>query len=408
VDGINPAVSLTNPFPGGLNLPTRSSLGLLTRIGEGLRTGAAYPVSSYAWQWNLDVQRELPANSLLSVAYAANRGRHLQCPNQTCSDQLSAEVLQQFGSRLLGQVPNPFYGIINNPNSILSNPTVQLGQLHLLWPQYVGGSLHVPGVQNQRGFGHFDEEYPFKSYWDALLVSFEKRLSSGLQVLVAYTFSKSLTNADSFDSGWMAPVAGYQDVYNMRNEKSLSVEDTPHRLVLSHVYELPVGKGKAVGSDLPRAVNAIVSNWQVSGFLTLQNGTPLQINVTPDNSGKRSGLLRPNLASTPTLTEGSRGVRLDKWFDPSAFVAPASFTLGNAPRLLNIRGDGTKEYELSLAKFIPITERVRAEFRTDFFNAFNRPQFSNPNTTLGSAIFTRVTATAVPPRFIQFGLRVLW
>jgi len=244
-------------------------------------------------------------------------------------------------------------------------------------------------------------------------VSFEKRFSNGLELLLAYTGSKSLTNVDSFE-GWLANTPAYQDVYHVENEKALSSEDVSRRLVISHVYELPVGKGKHFASQLPTVINEIVGGWQLGGVITLSTGMPLFVNVNPDDSGKQGQnengeILRPNIVKTPTLTSGSRAQRVNEWFDVSAFAAPAPYTLGNAPRTLNIRSDGIKNYDMTLAKNFPIKgERVKLELRVDAFNAFNRPTMDLPNMTLGSPDFGTVGDVSQPPRHVQVGARIVW
>ena len=130
--------------------------------------------------------------------------------------------------------------------------------------------------------------------------------------------------------------------------------------------------------------------------------------ATPNNSGKGFGTLRPNLVGTPTATEGSRGDRIYQWVNPSAFALPAPFTLGNAPRNLNVRGDTIQQYDMTLSKYFPIKEPARIELRAEAFNLFNRPQLNTPNMSFGSPTFGRVTSTILPARFLQVGIRILW
>jgi len=408
VNGIDPAVSITNPFPGGLAEPRGNVDGALTRIGQTMDGGGSrYPHTPYLWQWNFNIEVALPSNTLFSIAYSGNRGRNLPCPTGNCGDQVSMGTINRVGPAILDSVPNPFYGIITDSTSPLSRPTVQAAQLYKSWPQYVGGSYRFPQANSSRDFPGFSQEYPFKSSWEAMLVSFEKRYSTGLQFTLAYTLSKTITNSDGF-VGWLGPVAGYQDLYNMSGEKSLAAEDSTHRLVIGHVYDLPFGHGKQFGSSIPSIVNGFLGNWQFSGIFTLQSGVPLPITATPNNSGKQYGTLRPNLVGTPQTTQGTRGERIYQWVDPSTFALPPPFTIGNAPRTLNVRGDKIQEYDVTMSKYFPIKERARVEFRAEAFNLFNRPQLNTPNMAFGSPTFGRVTSTILPARFLQLGLRVLW
>ena len=118
--------------------------------------------------------------------------------------------------------------------------------------------------------------------------------------------------------------------------------------------------------------------------------------------------MRPNLVGTPAATEGSRGERIYQWVDPGAFGLPPPFTVGNAPRLLNVRGDTIQQYDMTLSKYFPITERGRIELRGEAFNLFNRPQLGTPNMSFGSPTFGRITSTILPARFLQLGVRILW
>ena len=176
-------------------------------------------MTPFAYQVSGGFQRELPFNTRLSIQYVGSRGRHLACPNDACNDQIPLSTVQKFGAHINDLVPNPFYGIVTNSSSILSQPTVQQWRLLMNWPQFTGGSLHMPAAQNQKGFPLFDTQYPFKSSWNALLLSYEKRFSGGLELLVAYTWSKTISNADAFET-WMAPTPFYQNIFEVEKEKS--------------------------------------------------------------------------------------------------------------------------------------------------------------------------------------------
>lgn len=193
-------------------------------------------------------------------------------------------------------------------------------------------------------------------------------------------------------------------------EKSLSAADVPQRLVVSHVWDLPFGRGRDYGKNWPGVVDKVLGGWQLSGIMTLANGFPLPISQTPGQLFALFGTQRPNLVATPTQSSGSRANRINQWLGnpTSAFTQAAPFTYGTAPRILPIRADGIKNYDFSIVKFIPIWESFNAEFRGDFFNGFNRPQFSAPNMTFGSATFGRVTSTYNQSRLVQLVLRLNW
>ena len=283
---------------------------------------------------------------------------------------------------------------------LFRSPFVQRQQLEQEWPHYLfGTALTIPPPASNSGFGLFTEEYPFKNSWHGLTLGYEKRYSDGLQLTVALTAGKNLTNVDSFESGYLGPTAGYQNPRDLTKEKSLSAEDISYRLVINHVYDLPFGRGKKFGGGWHPLLNAIAGGWQLSGIWTFQSGFPLPI-LTQNSFGQGInninqgwGGARPHLLSDPVLTKGSRGERIQQWVQPDAFRFPAPFTFGSAPRLLPIRGDGIKNFDVSIIKFFPIRERMNVEFRAEAFNLFNRPQFGLPDMFFGGPTFGRVFFT---------------
>lgn len=413
VDGINPAVTIDNWFPNGIAAPVGKARGPMTDVGGALSGGVGGQKNPYSWQWNFGIQRELPGNALITVSYLGSMARRLPCPFFFCGAGVGEDVLKQLGPRLLESVPNPFYGITDpsgrlNPNlALINQKTVQRKQLMQDWPHYTYGSgLYIPPPASNSGFGLFTEEYPFKNSWHGMTLGYEKRYSDGIQLNVAYTMGKNLTNADSFEAGYLGPTIGYQNPRDISQEKSLSAEDTNYRLVISHVYDVPLGRGSKVGRNWHPVADAVVGGWQLSGVWTFQSGFPLPITVSPNNINHGWGQARPNMTSDARATTGSRGARIQQWVDPGSFSHPPPFTLGNASRLLNgVRGDGIKNFDVSLIKFFRISEDMNVEFRAEFFNLFNRPQFANPNMAFGSANFGLVSSTTGPSRYVQFGLK---
>jgi len=143
---------------------------------------------------------------------------------------------------------------------------------------------------------------------------------------------------------------------------------------------------------------------------TFQSGKPLIIENSSNNSGALSDLQRPNVNGNPALSsDRPTQDKLAKWFETSVFSQPSAFTFGNAPRVLpNVRSAGMKNFDLSLFKNFSITERAQIQFRAEFFNAFNTPQFNLPGQTFGAAGFGTVSSQLNNPRQIQFGLKILF
>ena len=240
--------------------------------------------------------------------------------------------------------------------------------------------------------------------YNALDVNYTHRVSQGLTLLASYTFSKFLDNVGGPNT-WANANANFSEnirnVYNLAAEKSVDATDITHSLVLSYVYELPVGKGKKYGSGMNRVVNAIVGDWQTSGIATLKGGFPLRIfapNLNAFGVGQNVNVVGNYHVSNPNFTQ---------WINPAAFQQAPQWTLGDAPRYFSdLRSPDYDNWDMSIQKYFPITESVRFQFRLDMFNAFNHPNFYAPNTTLGPG-FGTIGAT-FSPRLMQAALKLYW
>ena len=403
IDGINPEVTIDDPFPFGFNEPAFDAEGLGTALGQRIWAGAANGVAEtpYQWQWNLGFQYEMPDQSVLSVAYAASRQKTLTCALFFCSDQIAEKDFGSFRERVFDTVPNPFFGIITDPTSPLSRETVQLGQLLKQQPQYTETLNTLPPWKGPNG-------NDFNASFESLQVSY-KKTTDDLTFTLAYTLSENITNSDSFENGFLGPATGYQDNVTFQNERSLSAEDVRHRMVAGWVYSLPFGRGQRFGAGMNPVLDKIVGGWEVGGILTFSSGFPVGRNfISPDRTGAFGGSNRSNLVGDPCLsTSRPRGDEIAQWVNPSAFAAPEPFAFGTTPRNLpGCRIDGIKNLDLTIIKHIPIKESLRAEFRAEFFNAFNRPQFQAPNMTFGSGSFGQVTVQENLPRVIQLALKI--
>jgi hypothetical protein len=225
-----------------------------------------------------------------------------------------------------------------------------------------------------------------------------------LQVLASFTASKYLDNG-SGPEGWAVPGSEqFQNNYNLSAEKSLDGNDIPKSLVLSYVYELPVGRKKRFGSSWKRPVDAALGGWQVTGITTFKDGFPLAISNVVNNSGSLGGGQRPNLLGNPHLSHPS----ISEWFNTAAFAQPAPYTFGNVSRTMpNLRAPGYRNWDLGIEKWFPIHESVKLQFRAEMFNAFNQVDYYGPNTSFGDPSFG-IIAAAYPARDVQFALKTYW
>jgi hypothetical protein len=395
LDGsLTPADMLRNPFPNGLlQTPGRSPNVQKLFYGQSIAASIYDAPYSYAQQWNFDVQRELPAGMVLSLAYAGSKGTHLPGPDQNL-DQLPPEFMA-LGSKLQDQVANPFFGLVTL--GTLAQPKVAYGQLLRPYPEYTGFSMKNPTNRN--------------SIYHSGQLTLQKRFGRGGSVLGAYTWSKLISDTDTI-TGWLEPgggAGGVQNNYNIRAERSLALYDTPHRAVISYIVDLPFGKGQPIGHNATGVLDRVISGWGVNGVTTFQSGNPLPISVAVNTSNSFGGGQRPNRTSVSPAVDGSAQSRLNQWFNTAAFSLPTPFTFGNSSRTLpDVRSQGIANYDLTIFKNTKISERVGLQFRTEVFNLFNRVRFAYPGTAIGNPQFGIISGQYNDPRLVQFALRLLF
>jgi hypothetical protein len=391
----NSAATFANPFPSPLTslssfpsfVPYTPSTSLTAiAVDPNIKPGRIQ-------QYSMNVQTKLASNLLLEVGYVGSSGRHLQ-------------QITSVNQALLASSASPIRGVTTNT---LTNITQRV--------PYEGWT--APGLQVVRSAGDM--------LYNALQVSLTKRFSSGLQFLVSYTWSKTLaTDGANADSNSQAGSAiGNQYFPSIRYGPTNY--SRPQRFVASYVYDLP-GMKNVAGWE-----RALLGGWSISGVVTYQSGTPLTLTGTNTNNAFGiTGDLAPITAScnaSMLTTSGSITSRLNGFLNAACITAanpsvllssanPAAWPIigqdgkatgfGNAPIGL-IRGPAQGDWDISLGKRFPvasINDRANAEFRAEFFNAFNNPNFANPDNNVSNSTFGRITATTVAPRIIQFALKL--
>jgi len=388
---------LANPYPAGFNLPTGASLGASTNLGLGVQDSFfdAYK-NPYVQQWNMNLQHSFKG-FVTEIGYMGNRGIGLvDGESARPYNQLPASYMAM-GSALLAKVNNPFYQKIPYTTGALAQTTVEYRQLLRPYPQYTGlGSFRKPSAD---------------SIYHGMTVRADKRFSSGLSLLLAYTAGKLIDNASSAVN-FQGPLAGTRlDFYNRRLDRSVSSMDVAQRAVISYVYELPFGKGKKFLSALPRGANMIVTGWQVNGITTFQSGTPIFILAASNNTNIYTQSQRPNATGSAKLSSGTKDARMNRWFDTSVFSQPAAYTFGTLSRTLpDVRNPGQRNTDLSAFKntYFGSEQRVNLQYRCEMFNVFNTTQFGSPGNTVLSGNFGIISSTAVAPRNIQMALKLIW
>jgi hypothetical protein len=385
-------------------------------------SATGYTVQKYGYleQYNFDIQRQLPGGFFADVAYAGSHGVHLEQFNTNVNqiaDSFIAQAASQFANGQTVAIAQPVatYPFSQNLPGGLGPTGLIQGQLDRPYPQYAGVNLN--------GFGCCSSNY------NALQATVTRRFHGGGTMLVSYTNAKLMSNTDTLTSwlegGTTGGVGGIQDWNNLKGERSLSSQDVPQRLVVSYVLDLPFGHGKKYLSSVNGLASAVVSGWGLDGITTIQRGFPVKLSWGGGDALTSAGLgigsLRPDY--TPGCDKnksGSAVSRVTEWFNTACFTAPSGnngsvstpnnpWTFGNEPRVdATLRQQGVVNFDFAVFKRTSIYEAVNVEFRAEFFNLFNHPQFGPPNGTVTSSTFGQVTNTVNNPRLVQFGMKFIF
>jgi hypothetical protein len=236
------------------------------------------------------------------------------------------------------------------------------------------------------------------SFFSSMQTTLEKRFSKGFYFLGNWTWAHSLDNFGG-DGGANGPIP--QDPRNRRADWASSNSDVRHRVNLATTYILPFGPGRKYANS-SKAAGYIIGGWEVGGIAVMQSGLPFTVTVSgsPSNTGAGS---RANAIAGANPYPANQTI--NQWFDPAAFTTPAAFTWGtlgrntlNAPALYNL--------DFSIAKKVKFGESREFQFRSEFFNGLNHPQFALPSATIGVGGAGTITATQRSNRQIQFALRL--
>ncbi len=401
LDSISPnsAVTIANPWPNGFIPVTGNSLGELQQVGNGVSSNFINRKSSYVQQYLFGLQWGITSNDLLDVNYVGNHGTHM-IANGINRSQLNPQYLSMGASALNTLVTNPFYGAITPGTSscALDQQTVVQSQLLQPYSQYCNVSETDPPV----GF----------SLYNALQVNYNHRFSRGLTALVSYTYSKFLDNVEGNESWSYAGNQGPANNYNLAAEKSVDGSDTPHSLVANYIYQLPIGRGKAVGGHMNHLADAFAGGWEVSQIATFKSGLPLSISGANYNS--YGGSPRPDVVGDVHVSNPG----IHEWFNTGAFAFAPYGSFGTAPRYFSyLRGPHYQNWDTSLMKNWAITESMRFQFRAELYNTFNHAQFYTPNTGYGgcdpnansscASSFGQISS-AFPSRTVQLAGKFYW
>lgn len=309
---------------------------------------------AYSMQWNFGIQHEVFQGTVLEVNYVGSGSRDLS-----------------LGGRFnTAVVPGP-----GDPRQRMRFPYMR--------PTFFEKSIG-------------------RSNYHSLQVGLKRSFRNGLATTVAYTWAKSIDIACSGFFG--AEACSVQNEYNLNADRSVSAFNVPHNLVVSWIYDLPFGRGKALAGNA--FVDAVLGGWQLNGLVNLRNGIPYHVTVPGDianifNSGT---YIRANLVGDHRLANP----RPERWIETGAFREPAPYTFGNLGRN-SLYPDWVRRFDLSVFRRFQLPgERVQLEFRAEAFNAFNTPMYAAPISNLASPNFGLVTGLQVPPRQLQLAGKILF
>jgi hypothetical protein len=387
-----PAFRLRDGFPFPVQLPIGAAIGQSAFQSQNQTTFEWDTRTPYSQQYTLTLQQSLPGQMVLELGYVGNKSSKMDSGSYDFN-QLDPQFLA-LGDALNERVPNPYAGLVSGA---FGGATILRRQLLRPYPYYNNISVGVPHMGSSSYHGY--------------IANLERRYASGLSFLASLTFGKLISGThESFGfagSEQVNVLAMQNGKFDADAERAIHSTDSAKRFVLSGVYELPFGPGKRFKTSNAFA-SRLMEGWQVNGIMTLQDGLPIRINGANNQAADR-----PNSTGVSAKLPAEERTR-QRWFDTTQFTNPALFTFGNVGRLLpDVRGPGLATVDFSTIKNTRITEKVRLEFRAEFFNIFNRTNLLNPSGTFvagadgrnQSAAFGRITA-ARDARVSQLALRL--
>ena len=403
--GLTFPATLSNPFPDGVLAPSGSSRGPDTLLAQDISRYAPLDLNnSQNMRYTVNLQRELPGQWLLEVAYAGSRGWDLTTGGGGAAGEIdfnaipvqylsTSPVRDQATIDFLAQlVTNPFANLI--PGTGSNGATIARSQLLRPYPQF--GNVRS-----------FDDDGT--SEYNSAQAKIEKRFTRGYTVLAAYTWSKfteRVFKLNPSDSGY---------------EKRLSEFDVPHRVALSGIWEVPFGNGRRWASGASGISNALIGGWSLQAIGQFQSGRPISFHDRNAYFNGDLGALKSDYSgdsNQPVFDISGfyfhdAAVQTNGVDDPTKQRADSRIRLANnvryfPSRIPGLRGQGLNLWDISIVKQVQINGRVRAQFNVEFLNAFNHPVFNNPGTDPTAADFGKVTSQNNLPRDIQLAAKIVF
>lgn len=392
--------TLNNPFPSGFLTAFGSSQGLLTSIGQdlGASDGGLVPLDRKNAKFAravFGIQRELPGNIIVEATYVTSWGYDLAVnrnlnfvPRQFLADLSTVSTIaaataldnaaNTFLSASLGANTNPFQGLLPGTGSPFNTATtMNRGQSTLRFPQFTNVWV---------------QEYDGSNRYNALQLQANKRFSRSLTLNMTYTWSKLTEQLSRLNPS------------DEELEDRIGVDDRPHRFTLAAIYLIPIGRGRMLGSDMNRFVDAVIGGWQLNGTYEWQKGQPILLSQPLFYEGNINEL--ESFAGQRNGAGEKFGIAPLRAFDTTGFFRPTSSSLRSIPTTLdNLRHMPFTSVNLSVSKNFQLGEGKRLQFRAEALNAFNHPYFIDINVDPSNASFGLFTTQRNLPRDIQLGLK---
>jgi hypothetical protein len=370
VQGV-PQVRLADPFPQGLTPAYGKGYGTYTGLGDNVRWDEYRQRPSISDRVSFSVQRELWARTILDVSYLLN---YISRDGYTKNfNMMDPRLSFQYGAQLSVAVPNPFlnYGTVDTfPGQLRSRSTVTRADLLKPYPQYLSLLQDWTNGRNAR--------------YHTFELRAQRPFYQGLSLLAGYAYVRGTRqefydNVDEYDEQWTW----------------IDAPDPRHRLNVSVVWNVPVGREARIGHQMSRALDALVGGWEVAGIYRYESGQYLRF----------GGMLAPN--ETPDTIGGVGAGTF--WFDTAGFERLPAFTRRANPwQYDGLKGPNYTNVDLSLAKRIPLRGNVKLNLRLEAYNLLNGMNWANPSTTIGASDFGQVLrqADAYYGRQLQYTMRV--
>lgn len=347
-------------------------------------------------QWNLGIERQLPAKLKLDVEYSGNRGMHLivnepdNLPAESVIDSAIAAEAAAGGKvgtasvYLNTTVPNPLVGKV--PGTLgAAKVTREIAAYR--FPQFSGVTGH-PGDRD--------------SIYHSLQVTLSRRFSRNFTFLAGYTYSKTITDAILGSFASTSNTGSVQNPYNFRDARAVSDFDSTHNFSFTSLYALPFGRGQRFFTD--GFLSALLGGFQLTAIERTVTGVPIAVTQSASN-GLGVGSARPDKIGDPTADRHTNANGSRQWINPAAY-AIADGHFGSAPiRDARLRGPAFNNLDLGLQRFFPIWREAQLQFRVEAFNALNHTNLAMPNSNAASSSFGEITSSYAP-RNIQLSLHL--